>query len=183
LRLTETELGTSIHRLAESTDQRLRKLNEQLNKQINMSEEHICALSSRVQNILIDFSNKTAFQFEATKESSSAQTKSFKTTVMTLQDAVEQSFNELGRANKHDLDVFERAVLDRFEAVQAQFVQHEGMLKTASAENEKRLGVVVTDLGAQNESLHREVRSMQVAMNNLTGLLIDISSRMPSKSK
>ncbi len=178
---TESELSTSILRLAQDTNDRLKKLDEQFNVQINNTEEHICTLNNRIQSILVDFSNKTNFQFESTKEYSTSQTKSFKSSVISLQDSIESAFNELGRANKHDLEVFERAVLDRFEAIQSQFVKNEAMIASLGAENDRKLSNVISEFSAQNENLHREVRSMQITMNNLTGLLLDVSSRIPSK--
>lgn len=171
---TRSDLEQSIQKLASETDERLTKMNTTFNDQLVESEDHICKLNNRIQNILVDFSNKTQFQFESTKDYSTNQTKNFKQTVMGLQDSIEESFHELTKTNREELEAFEKSFVTKFDTIQTRF---SGM-ESSMVENERRFSELIGEFSNRNESLFREVRNMELALGNLTSLVTDLHEKI-----
>ena len=173
------------------------------NTQMTDTEHKILSLSNKMQSILIGLGKKNLFQFESMKHYWINQTKNLKSIILSSQKLVEESFVDLERNNRQDMEIVQKKLNDKINDIDVSLKNVErnfvdllsrmsnefgknlvhfkenyenqiGNLRASMNESNERVGEFIKEL---NDTVQFEFKSNKVAANFFTLQLNNLEAK------
>lgn len=123
LERTQRRLESLIDEQAQKTSDEFKYTNNYFNNHLKNTEDRITELNSRIEILILNLTKTQSFQFESMKGCSMTSTRHLKTIIIGSLKSLEDSFTELERTNKLQLETAERVFTTRIDSIDKRLVE------------------------------------------------------------
>ena len=159
---TQKQIEQAIVKFSMRTNDDFKHTHTYFNTQMSDTEHRILSLSNKLQSILIGLGKKNLFQFESMKHYWINQSKNLKSVILSSQKLVEESFVDLERNNRQDIEMVQKKLNDKIEDIDSSLKNIERNFVDLLSQMSSEFG---KNLFHFKENYENQIRNLRVSMN------------------